>query len=99
MAEWVLQYWIEIFFGLVCGGLGFLIKKQFKRQLAVEKGIQALLRDRIVLSYYKYSERGSISLHGLDAVEIMYTEYHNLGGNGAVTKLMKDIRELEVVDD
>ena len=102
MTKWILQYWIEVLFGLLCGGLGglgILIKKQFKRQDAVEKGIQALLRDRIVFSYYKYSERGNISLHGLEAMESMYTEYHNLGGNGAVTKLMKDVRKLEVVDE
>ena len=99
MAQWALQYWVEFFFGLVCTGLGIVIKKQFKRQDAMEKGIQALLRDRIVFSYYKYSERGSITLHGLEAMESMYTEYHNLKGNGAVTKLMKDIRKLEVVDE
>ena len=28
----------------------------------------------------------------------MYTEYHNLGGNGTVTKLMEDLRELPVRD-
>lgn len=28
----------------------------------------------------------------------MYTEYHNLGGNGTVTKLMEDLRELPVKD-
>jgi len=99
MAQWVWRYWVGVLFGLVGTGLGVVIKKQFKRQAAVEKGIQALLRDRIVFSYYKYSERGSISLHGLEAMESMYNEYHNLGGNGAVTKLMKDVRKLEVVDE
>jgi hypothetical protein len=34
----------------------------------------------------------------LEAAEKMYTEYHNLGGNGTVTKLMEDLRELPVRD-
>ena len=49
-------------------------------------------------AYYHYIERGWITLHGLEAAEKMYTEYHNLGGNGTVTKLMEDLRELPVRD-
>ena len=64
----------------------------------IELGIQALLRDRVVQAYYHYIERGWITLHGLEAAEKMYTEYHNLGGNGTVTKLMEDLRELPVRD-
>ena len=64
---------------------------------AIELGIQALLRDRVVQAYYHYTERGWITLRGLEAAEKMYTEYHNLGGNGTVTKkLMEDLRELPV---
>lgn len=68
------------------------------RQKAIELGIHALLRDRVVQAYYHYTERGWITLHGLEAAEKMYTEYHNLGGNGTVTKLMEDLRELPVKD-
>lgn len=35
---------------------------------------------------------------GLEAAEKMYTEYHNLGGNGTVIKLMEDLRKLPVRD-
>ncbi len=97
--EWLLEYWLQVIFGIIVGLLTWLVKRQYSRQVAIEKGIQALLRDRIVFSHYKYIERGYISLHGLEAIENMYKEYHNLGGNGAVTRLMKDIRNLEVVED
>lgn len=73
-------------------------KREDLRQQAIELGIQALLRDRVVQAYYHYIERGWITLHGLEAAEKMYTEYHNLGGNGTVTKLMEDLRELPVRD-
>ena len=65
---------------------------------ATERGIQALLRDRIVQAYYHYSERNWITLHGLENVEALYREYHALGGNGTVTKLVEALRELEVRD-
>ena len=105
MREWLIQYWLEALFGLMIAGGGCAlrilygkIKESDTRQKAVENGIQALLRDRLVQSYYHYSEREWITMHGLEACEKMYKEYHNLGGNGMVTKLMDDIRELPVKD-
>lgn len=74
-------------------------KQADARQKAVELGVQALLRDRIVQSYYHYEERGWITLHGLENVNAMYKEYHALGGNGTVTALVNTIHELEVRDD
>ena len=100
------SYWVQALFGVMAVGIGALFRwlvSRFrdndKRQNAMEKGIQALLRDRIVQSYYHYSDRGWITLHGLEAVDKMYTEYHNLGGNGTVTKLHDDLHKLEVRDD
>lgn len=109
MYDWIAKYWLEAIFSGFLAGLGWLIKVLWTRQQehiqrvqnkqeAMEKGIQALLRDRIVGSYYHYAEIGCITLHGLESTEKMYTEYHNLGGNGTVTKLMEDMRELPVKD-
>lgn len=103
MFEWLMRYWLEVVFGVFTAGLGFAVKTLWKkiadnnrRQDAIEKGIQALLRDRIVQAYYNYSDRGSITLHGMENVERMYEEYRKLGGNGTVTKLVEDLRELQV---
>lgn len=63
---------------------------------ALKLGMQAMMRDRIVQAYYQYYDRGWITLHGLENVERLYSEYHHLGGNGTVTKLVEDLRELEV---
>ena len=105
MVEWIAKYWLEVLFSGLLTGLGFIVKLMWQRQKredlrqqAIELGIQALLRDRVVQAYYHYIERGWITLHGLEAAEKMYTEYHNLGGNGTVTKLMEDLRELPVRD-
>lgn len=98
MREFIMQYWVEAVFGMFCTGLGWACKYLYTRLTATERGIQALLREQIVRSYYHYHERGWITLHGLESIERMYDGYHNLGGNGTVTKLLEDLRELPVKD-
>jgi hypothetical protein len=100
------KWWITWALGLIGTGIlaGFrvLYKRQKAaeiRQAAIESGMQAILRDRILTSYYHYHEKGTITLHGLENVEAMYNSYHGLGGNGTMTQLVKTLRELEVVDE
>lgn len=105
MLETLRSYWSiisTIITVVAVPAVGYLYKKYkqaYARQKAVELGVQALLRDRIVQSYYHYEERGGITLHGLENVNAMYKEYHALGGNGTVTALVNTIHELEVRDD
>jgi hypothetical protein len=105
MLETLRSYWSiisTIITVVAVPAVGYLYKKYKQadaRQKAVELGVQALLRDRIVQSYYHYEERGWITLHGLENVDAMYKEYHALGGNGTVTALVNTIHELEVRDD
>lgn len=80
----------------ICGGLLALVGWLYVQFRALKMGMQAMMRDRIVQAYYHYIERGWITLHGLENVEKLYTEYHKLGGNGTVTKLVEDLRELPV---
>lgn len=105
MLETLRSYWSiisTIITVVAVPAIGCLYKKYKQadaRQKAVELGVQALLRDRIVQSYYHYEERGWITLHGLENINAMYKEYHALGGNGTVTSLVNSIRELDVRDD
>lgn len=105
MLETLRSYWSiisTIITVVAVPAVGHLYKKYKQadaRQKAVELGVQALLRDRIVQSYYHYEERGWITLHGLENVNAMYKQYHALGGNGTVTALVNTIHELEVRDD
>lgn len=98
MLDIITKYWVEWLCGLAAAGLLAACRMLWKRQRAVENGIKALLRDRILQAYYHYIDRKWITLHGLENVEALYAEYHALGGNGAVTKLVEDLRELEVRD-
>jgi hypothetical protein len=100
------KWWITWVLGIIGTGIiaGFrvLYKRQQeadRRQTALESGMQAILRDRILTSYYHYHDRGNITLHGLENVEAMYRSYHDLGGNGTMTHLVEVMRELEVIDE
>ena len=100
------EWWLTWLLGLIGTGIlaGFrvLYKRQQAaevRQTALENGVQAILRDSILTSYYHYHDKGKITLHGLENVEAMYRSYHDLGGNGTMTHLVEVLREMEVVDD
>ena len=66
MLETLRSYWSiisTIITVVAVPAVGYLYKKYKQadaRQKAVELGVQALLRDRIVQSYYHYEERGWI---------------------------------------
>lgn len=106
MVKWMAQWWLGWAFGilgsLALTGFRHLQKKQKLqegRQLALENGMVAMLRDRIVQAYYHYHARNTVTLHGLENVKGMYAAYKALGGNGIVDKLVEDLLALEVVDD
>ena len=61
---------------------------------AVALGVQALLRDRIIQAYNHYQEKGCCPIYGMENVLAMYKQYHNLGGNGAITELVEKLKEL-----
>lgn len=70
------------------------MKKQDLRQKAVELGVQALLRDRMLHSYNKYIDQGYAPIFAKENFENMYKQYHELGGNGVMTQLHVTFMEL-----
>ena len=102
VGKWWLTWVLGIIGAAIVAGFRLLYKRQKDaevRQAALENGMQAILRDRILTSYYHYHEKGHITLHGLENVEAMYKSYHDLGGNGTMTRLVEAMREMEVIDD
>lgn len=55
---------------------------------AVKKGIQALLRDRLIQGYKYYRHQGWADEDDRSNLENVYTQYHKLGANG----MMDDLR-------
>jgi hypothetical protein len=77
--------------------MGFLTKKVHRLindQKSQRQGLQALLRNQIISCYDKYSEREWIPIYAMENVLSMYDAYHGLGGNGTITKLIDELKEL-----
>ena len=60
MIDFIVKYWIEFLFGLIISGMGVMAKLMYNQHLknkAIDKGVEALLRNGIVQTYNKWSER------------------------------------------
>ena len=103
MLEFIIKYWLEIGFTIICGVFSCLFKnltnkqkETTKRQKAVENGVQALLRNELVRRYREYESKGEISILDKENIEHMFNEYKNLGGNGTVAKMYEEILSLPI---
>ena len=87
-----LSNWISLFFGsglLVSAGTYILgrLKATDKKTEAVCLGVQALLRDRLISEYNKYSEKGFAPIYAKENFDNMWKQYHNLGVNGVMDEV------------
>ncbi len=92
------EYWIKALFGgiISCfGAFTLWVKKKFKRQEAVEHGVQALLRNEIIKEYNYRMEKGYCPIYAKDNIKNMYTQYHGLGQNGVIDKLYEEILDMQ----
>lgn len=97
MIEFIVKYWIEFLFGLIISGMGVMAKLMYNQHLknkAIDKGVEALLRNGIVQTYNKWSERGYCPIYARENATRMYEPYHILGGNDVATDLIEDLKGL-----
>lgn len=77
--------------------IAYLIGKvagSVKRMEALERGVQAILRDRLYQSYSHFVEMGYAPLYARENFENMYQQYHNLGKNGVMDDIHVKFFEL-----
>lgn len=82
---------------LISSGGAFIVGKftnNIKRVEALERGVQALLRDRLYQSYTHYSERGYAPIQARENFENMWRQYHNLGKNGVMDSIHEKFMDL-----
>ena len=90
---------VSLLFGsgvLITVGNYFLKRIQANDQKteAVQKGVQALLRDRLYDKYEHCSEQGYAPIRSRENFENMWTQYHNLGKNGVMDDIHIKFMEL-----
>lgn len=65
-----------------------------KKEVDTQAAVQALLRDRIVEKHREAMKEGEVDIYTRDSLDRMFVEYKNLGGNGMIEVIMKEIEEL-----
>lgn len=91
----IISYIIPTILGGILGLISTKLKKNKKKDLAIELGVQALLRNEIIRRYREFESKGEISILDKENLEEMFEQYKNLGGNGTVKKMMDDLLNLK----
>ena len=81
---------------IVLGYIVWLLKNQKKDRDANSKGTMLLLRVQMIEYHSKYMKMGDIPSYAYQNFCEMYEAYHELGGNGMVTKMKQEIEELHL---
>ena len=71
-----------------------MAEEESKKQEAVMKGVQAMLRDRLLQGYRHYEQKGFADYDDRKNMENMYSAYHGLGENGVMDGMQKKFNEL-----
>ena len=80
--------------GLATAALVGRIKRERQHDEATEKGLQALLRDRLIYQYDKYKDKGFAPIYARENFENLYKQYHALGANGVMDDIYNEFRKL-----
>ena len=78
------------------GYIVWILKHQKKDRDANSKGTMLLLRVQIIEYHDKYIREGKIPSYAYENFDEMYQAYHELGGNGMITKMYEEVQELHL---
>lgn len=95
MKELLLQTY-TIALPILLGYIVWLLKNQKKDRDANSRGTMLLLRVQLIEYHDKYTSLGEIPSYAYKNFMEMYEAYHELGGNGMVTKMKEEIEELHL---
>lgn len=86
----------EIVLTAFMGYIVWLLKQQKKERDANSRGTMLLLRVQLIEYHDKYMAQGYIPSYAYQNFCEMYEAYHDLGGNGMITKMNEEIHELHL---
>lgn len=81
---------------IILGYIVWLLKRQNLKRDANSKGTMLLLRVQLIEYHEEWVKRGYVTKHGIENFLEMYEAYHSLGGNGMVTHLLEEVKELPI---
>lgn len=68
------------------------IRDNDRKTESVQLGVQALLRNQMIIEYNKYLEKGYVPIYAKENFENMWTQYHNLGANGVMDEIHETVK-------
>lgn len=92
----ILMQTYTIVLPILMGYMVWLLKNQKKDRDSNGRGTMLLLRVQLIEYHDKYMELGKIPSYAYENFVEMYEAYHELGGNGMVTKMYKEMQELHL---
>ena len=95
MKEFLMQTYVVIL-PIFCGYIVWLLKEQKKDRDANSRGTMLLLREQLIKYHDKYTSSEEIPLYVYENFQDMYAAYHELGGNGLITKMKEEVEELHI---
>ena len=81
---------------LLVGYIIKLLKDQKKERDANAKGTMLLLRVQLIEYHDRYTAKGTIPSYAYQNFKDMYAAYHDLGGNGMIEKMKREVDDLEL---
>lgn len=84
-------------FPTLCAFGGYLfarVKSYHNITIAVQNGVQALLRDRMLSSYYSCARKECATVDEKECFEHLYNQYKALGGNGVMEHIRESFMDL-----
>lgn len=86
----IIKTLVPIIVGAIVGAIALM----WKRIKALQLGVTAMMRDRLVHGLKYWLEAGYLPLEERTSFEQMYEAYHINGGNGVVTDLYERAMKL-----
>lgn len=102
MLQFIAKYWIEVGFGLMIGFITFIYRKighYYIVMNSTKNGVKVLLKGEIIRRCNLYRQTGSITIFDKEIIMDLYQEYKNLGGNGLVEDMIKEISKIPMMKD
>lgn len=103
MGDFILRYWVEVlltsvssFVVLTYRKIKSRFKEQDKKREAIERGVQALLRNELIQRFREYKLVGEMTLLDKENMDHMFKEYFNLGGNGMMKEVYDEFKDIPI---
>lgn len=87
---------LPVLLSSLSGYIVWLLKQQKKDRDANAKGTMLLLKVQLVEYHDKYMKLGEIPSYAYENFIEMYKAYHDLGGNGMIEKMYKEVQTLHL---